>query len=170
MGVMLDAGSQGLLGQEWVTLQNNHALHERAALALKLATVVLTVALLAVNLPAVVVGVVVVLLWLQEGIFRTTQSRLGQRLLRVEHLIRQGLNLNQGQNPMPEGTSAIEQGTEVVTVGESAAPFQLHSQWMAARPGGLGLLREYALSACRPTVAYPYAVIVLGLAALTVLR
>ncbi len=168
MGVMFDAGSEGLLGQEWVTLQNNHAHHERAALALKLVTVVLTVALLAVNLPAVVVGVVVLLLWLQEGIFRTTQNRLGLRLMQVERLIRQ--NRNQNQSPLPESASSTEQGADVVTRGESAAPFQLHSRWQAARPNSLGLLREYTLSACRPTVAFPYAVIVLGLAALTVFR
>ena len=113
MGVMFEAGALGLLGQEWVTLQNNHAHHERVALALKLATVVLAVVLLVANFPPVVVGVVVLLL---------------------------------------------------------SAPFQLHSQWQAQRTNSLGLLREYALNACRPTVAYPYAVIVLGLAALTVFR
>ena len=52
MGVMFDAGAAGLLSQEWVALRNNHALHERVAMALKSATVVLAVALLAVNLPA----------------------------------------------------------------------------------------------------------------------
>lgn len=166
MGVMFEAGALGLLGQEWVTLQNNHAHHERVALALKLATVVLAVVLLALNLPAVLVGGVVLLLWLQEGIFRTTQSRLGLRLIRVERLIHQC----QHQNLLPDGGSAAEQDLAATFAGKSSAPFQLHSQWQAQRTNSLGLLREYALNACRPTVAYPYAVIVLGLAALTVFR
>ena len=71
-------------------------------------------------------------LWLQDAIVKTFQARLGARLLRVE----QGLR-------------------EV----DTAIGMQLHSDWMAARPGGIGLLREYALSALRPTVAFPYAVL-----------
>lgn len=125
-----------LLGQEWMTLQNNHEHYERGALALKAVTVVLAFALLAVNLPVLVVGLVVSALWLQEGIYRTSQSRLGQRLLVLEGLIRGD---------------------------ESDAPFQLHTQWQAARPGVWGLLREYIANALRPTVAYPYAVLILGL-------
>ncbi len=125
-----------LLGQEWMTLQNNHEHYERGALALKVMTVVLAFALLAVNLPVLVVGLVVSALWLQEGIYRTSQSRLGQRLLVLEGLIRGD---------------------------ESDAPFQLHTQWQAARPGVWGLLREYIANALRPTVAYPYAVLILGL-------
>jgi len=34
---------------------------------------------------------------------------------------------------------------------------QLHSEWAAQRPGVIGLLAGYAASACRPTVAFPYA-------------
>jgi hypothetical protein len=51
----------------------------------------------------------------------------------------------------------IEQG---VKTGEGVA-FQLHSEWLASRSGMLGLLREYAVSALRPTVAFPYAVLLL---------
>lgn len=44
------------------------------------------------------------------------------------------------------------------------AAMQLHSEWLRTRPRGLGLLQEYAASACRPTVAFPYvALIVLTL-------
>jgi hypothetical protein len=131
------------LGQEWIALQNNHEYYERGALALKVVTVVFAFALLAVNLPALVVALVVAALWLQEGIYRTSQSRLGQRLLVLEGSIR---------------------GTE------SAVPFQLHTQWQAVRPGVRGLLREYVGNALRPTVAYPYVVVILGLFAVYVLR
>jgi hypothetical protein len=127
------------LGQEWITLQNNHEHYERGALALKVTTVVFAFALLAVNLPALIVALVVLALWLQEGIYRTSQSRLGQRLQVLEGLIR-----------------SKEPGT----------PFQLHTQWQAARPGVGGLLREYVRNALRPTVAYPYVVLLLGLLAL----
>jgi hypothetical protein len=131
------------LGQEWTTLQNNHEHYERGALALKVVTVVFAFALLAVNLPALIVASVVAALWLQEGIYRTSQSRLGQRLLVLESLI---------------------------SGNESAVPFQLHTQWQAARPGVGGLLREYVGNALRPTVAYPYVVLIFGLLAVYVLR
>ena len=131
------------LGQEWMTLQNNHEHYERGALALKLVSVVLAFALLAVNLPAPIVACVVAALWLQEGIYRTSQSRLGARLLVLERLIRGD---------------------------ESGMPFQLHTQWQAARPGVGGLLREYLSNAGRPTVAYSYVVLLLGLLALYLLR
>ncbi len=124
------------LGQEWMTLQNNHEHYERGALQLKLVTVVFAFALLAVNLPALIVAVVVAALWLQEGIYRTSQSRLGQRLMVLEGLIK---------------------------TNESGLPYQLHTQWQAARPGVGGLLREYLGNAMRPTVAYPYVVLLLGL-------
>ncbi|HEY1089529.1 MAG TPA: hypothetical protein VGE47_00415 [Burkholderiaceae bacterium] len=46
----------------------------------------------------------------------------------------------------------IEQGAD--------AAMQLHSEWAASRPGGLALLAQYARSACRPTVAFPYFVLI----------
>lgn len=131
------------LSQEWTTLQNNHEHYECCALALKLATFVFAFALLAVNLPTLIVALVVAALWLQEGIYRTSQSRLGQRLLVLENLIK-------GKEP--------------------GMPFQLHTQWLAARPGVGGLLREYLNNALRPTVAYPYAVLILGLLVLYLVR
>jgi len=67
-------------------------------------------------------------LWVQEAILKTFQARLGVRLERVEQMLREG----------------------------SGLAMQLHSEWLAARPQALSLLREYALSACRPTVAFPY--------------
>ncbi len=131
------------LAQEWTTLQNNQEHYERGALALKVATVVFAFALLAVNLPVPIVAIVVAALWLQEGIYRTSQSRLGQRLLVLEGLLR-------GAQP--------------------GVPFQLHSDWQASRPGVGGLLREYAGNALRPTVAYPYVVLIMGLLALYLIR
>ena len=131
------------LGQEWMTLQNNHEHYERGALQLKLVTVVFAFALLAVNLPALIVALVVAALWLQEGIYLTSQSRLGARLLALEGLIRGD---------------------------ESAVPFQLHTEWQAARPSAGGLLREYLSNALRPTVAYPYIALLVGLIALYLVR
>ena len=137
-----------LLGQEWTTLQNNHEQYERGGLLLKVVAVVLTAAGAGLGFDALLVGGMVALLWVQEGIYRTFQSRIGARILRVEALVRDG-GLHAGETPLagaPDGPA-----------------FQLHSEWLATRQGVAGLLAEYARSACRPTVAFPYALIVLGL-------
>jgi hypothetical protein len=69
------------------------------------------------------------LLWLQEAVLKTFQARLGGRLLTVEAAVRSG---------------------------SDATPMQLHSDWLATRPGGAAMLGQYLKSALRPTVALPY--------------
>jgi hypothetical protein len=129
--------SKTLLGQEWQTLQDNHEQHERNALCIKLACLALCLVGLALRAPPVWIGITVLLCWGQEGIYKTYQSRLAERLLRIEALLGQ---------PEPEQPA-----------------MQLHSEWTASRPGSIGLIVSYALSACRPTVAFPYLPIVLML-------
>jgi hypothetical protein len=117
------------LQQEWLLLQKQQEHYEFSALALKALAVLLLAFDASLLMPLLAV------LWLQEAIVKTFQSRLGARLLRVE----QGLR-------------------DVATV---VPPMQLHSDWQTIRPGGAALLHEYALSVCRPTVAFPYAVLIL---------
>ncbi|MBB1077338.1 hypothetical protein HUU62_23305 [Rhodoferax sp. 4810] len=126
-----------LLAQEWTTLQNNHEWHERSALLIKLVSVVLCAMAWAVELRPWLVGALVGMLWLQEAILKTWQARLADRLMLIE--------------------AAFQH-----TAPDSDAPFQLHSQWQAQRPGLAGLLADYSRSALRPTVAFPY-VVLLGL-------
>lgn len=135
------------LGQEWITLQNNHEQYERGGLLIKLASLVLTAMGIALGLDNLLVAALVALLWAQEGIYRTFQSRLGGRILRVESLIRQGAS-----GAGLSGAGSVPQGLA----------YQLHSEWLAGRKGGLELVAEYARSACRPTVAFPHALILLG--------
>ncbi len=129
-----------VLGQEWRTLQNNYEQYEKSALLIKLTAIVLCVAGLSLARYELLTSAVILILWVQEAIFRTYQSRLGVRILRVESLINQSAQI--------EGVA-----------------FQLHSDWLRTRPGAVGLLVEYAASALKPTVAFPYAVLFIGLAA-----
>lgn len=126
-----------LLCQEWQTLQNNHEQHERNALLIKLTSLTLCLGGLALSLPLLWIGFAVLLCWGLEGIFKTYQARLSERLLRIEALF---------NKPQP-----------------SDMPMQLHAEWAANRPGGVALIAGYALSACRPTVAFPYLPILLML-------
>jgi len=127
---------QHALAQEWTTLQNNHEAQERNALWLKLVAVLVVAGTWMMDLVPLLGAALVLVLWLQEAILKTWQHRLAERLLVIEAMFTQG----------PQCTDA---------------PFQLHSQWQAQRPGLSGLLAEYGRSALRPTVAYPYAVLCL---------
>lgn len=121
--------------QEWITLQEQHEAYERSGLSIKLLAVVLVAAAgFWTSLSAPLVAVLVLVLWTQEAIMKTWQARLGLRLLTVEAALG-------GQ-----ATSATQ-------------PFQLHTQWQGQRAGIATLLLEYAKSALRPTVAFPYAVL-----------
>lgn len=121
------------LQQEWATLQNNIEHYEHSALWLKLAAS----GLLLIPLQLPLQAALLLILWLQEGVFRTSQARLGDRVVAIEQLIRSG-------------------------EGDAGKACQLHSEWLAQRPGTFGLLQEYARSALRPTVAFPYPLLLLA--------
>ena len=126
-----------LLGQEWQTLQQCHEQHEKNALLIKLVSVALCVVGLGLRIPMVWLACSVMLLWAQEAIFKTYQSRIADRLLQVELLLAQAAPVQ--------------------------PPMQLHTEWIAGRPSLVGLVKSYAISACKPTVAFPYApMLVLG--------
>jgi hypothetical protein len=119
-------------GHEWAVLQDNHEQYEKTSLLIKLGGVVLFVACLVLSLDMLTSLLLLLLLWIQEAVLRTSQSRLGVRILRIEQLIAQA----------------------------AAAPaYQLHTEWQATRPGIAGLLAEYGKNMLRPTVAFPYAVL-----------
>jgi hypothetical protein len=124
------------LGHEWATLQNNHEQYERSSLLIKLGGIALLLACTAMQLDATTTGLLLLVMWVQEGIFRTCQSRLGARILRIERLLKQA-------SP------------------ESSAGYQLHSEWQVSRPGFGGLLAEYGKSIARPTVAFPHVLLIL---------
>lgn len=127
------------MAQEWATLQNNHEAQERNALAIKLLAVLLVATSWVTGLELLLAASLVAVLWLQEAILKTWQGRLAERLLLIE--------------------AALERGPQ-----DAQAPFQLHQQWLAQRPHLTGLLAEYGRSALRPTVAYPYVVLLALLA------
>lgn len=118
---------------EWAVLQNNIEQYERHALWVKIIAVALAAQLgwLGWPLPG---AALVAVLWLQEAIFRTSQSRLGDRILALER-------------------------------GGGTAAHMLHTDWQTRRPGTAGLIKEYLAQSLRPTVAFPYPVLVVILLA-----
>lgn len=128
------------LGREWRTLQDNHEQYEKLALAVKLLAVALCFVTFAVPVDVLLSCAVLMVLWVQEALLRTSQGRLGERLLRIESLLQQ-----------PEGMSGAN----------GAGAYALYSSWHASRPGTATLLAEYLRHAQRPTVAFPYIALLL---------
>lgn len=131
--------STPLLAQEWLALRQDHERHESMALWIKLGAVVLCFVTLAVAIDLLLAACLVLVLWLQEAILRTAQSRIATRLLQAEALMRQAAS-------------------------QTADAFQLHTQWLATRGSTGALLLEYLKNGCRPTVAFPYGVLLVLLA------
>jgi hypothetical protein len=121
------------LGHEWATLQQDHERHERTAAGIKIAAVVVTAAGF-VAVPEWASVLLLGALWIQEAMLRTVQGRLGDRLLLVEALL--------AKTPAPAGEA-----------------YRFHTAWNAQRGGVVSLLVEYLRSAFRPTVLFPYPVL-----------
>ncbi|WP_440905289.1 hypothetical protein ACMZOO_02810 [Catenovulum sp. SX2] len=117
---------------EWQTLQQAYDKYEFGSLAIKLLAVILTFVGLITNMQVCLLLAVVAILWLQDGIWKTFQSRFEVRLLQIE------------QNP--------------------CAP-AFNTEWQKQRPGVFGLVKAYLCNSLKPTVMYPYIVLlaVIGL-------
>ena len=146
------AERQGL-EQEWLLLQQQCEEYERYSLLIKLFSFLLFSAfLLAGELAGktgTVVLVILLMVWLQDAIWKTFQSRIVPRLLQLEQAIHP---LNVGAHVQPDTTA-----------------FQFNTHYMQSRPSQIGLIREYALQAIRPTVAFPHALLVFMACVLIVL-
>ena len=119
---------------EWCLLQNQFDSYEKHSLYVKLLSV--TVLLMAEMSDGVSIFVVLLLmvLWLQDAIWKTFQSRIEIRLLQIEKYISE------------------ESETSV---------FQFNSEFQRVRLSGLSLINEYICQSIRPTVAFPYVVLIL---------
>lgn len=120
---------------EWQEVHLSIERYEGAALWLKLSAVLLVVFYLTSALGTLWCLLLLFVLWLMEGIWRTSQLRLVTRIENLEAL--------------------LASDTDVRNV-----PFQLYREFAASRGSVGALLGEYVGNALRPTVAYPYGVIV----------
>jgi hypothetical protein len=131
----MNSTTQTLLSQEWQTLHQDHERYDRYGLLIKLTAALACLLTIALTMNLLLALAFVLVLWLQEGIWRTVQARTSARLLVIERILKDPTN---------------------------HAAMQFYSEWEASRPGTKGLIKEYLHNAVRPTVAYPY-VILLGL-------
>ena len=133
------------LQQEWIVLHQGHEHYEHFALLIKM----LAIALVSVGYflfsNSFVLILLVLVLWGQESIWKTYQGRTAARLIALEEAMLHA-DVNAGRN-----------GTEP----QSLKGFQFYSDWQANRGTNTGLVGEYLSYARKPTVAFPYLLLLL---------
>ncbi len=70
-----------LHSQEWKILHQDHERYDRYALLIKLTAVIACLLSIGLALNFFFGAILILVLWLQEGIWRTVQARTGERLL-----------------------------------------------------------------------------------------
>ena len=122
------------LQQQWITLHNNVEKSESLTLILKMLAVLVLVSGLIAKLSVIIIVLLLLVIWLQEGIWKTFQSRTELHLLAIEKA--------SSDNDENFGLS-------------------FYSKWNDSRPGFKTLIFQYISNSLRPTVAYPYVVLLL---------
>jgi len=132
----IDGVSKSNFQDEWMILHGDIEKYEKFSLVIKLVSVLASVFSVALVDSEWIAVTVILVLWLQDGIWKTFQKRLETRIIFVEQKLKNKSDRNH-------------------------TAFQLYSQWGDKRQGVVGLVKEYLLNSLKPTVAYPYAFLVL---------
>ncbi len=128
----METSTSNLLNEEWQILHQDYERYDRYSLLIKLAAILSSLIVIGLTIHLWIALIFILVLWLQEGIWRTVQTRTSERLLALEQLIKRD---------------------------DQKAAMQFYSDWQATRRGTTGLIKEYMRNALRPTVAYPYTVL-----------
>jgi len=143
--VNLNEEKPSLFIQEWSILHNDHEKYERYSLLIKLSSVFVSLVAVIFEIPLIIAIFFVGIVWLQDGIWKTFQSRMSDRILLIERYIKEQASRN----------------TDEVA-------FQFYSGWEKSPKGTKRLLGEYIRNSIRPTVAYPYIILILLLVAVSI--
>ena len=127
------------LTKEWQELHNSIESYEHLSLLIKLLAISLTVLLITFTEINHITLLVLAVLWLQEGIWRTYQARTTSRIVLIERYL----------TPIKENDNSL-------TDENSTVAFQFYSQWNENRAGSVALIKEYIQNSIKPTVIYPY--------------
>lgn len=123
------------LQNEWVIIHGDIEKYEKFSLVIKLVSISLSLLSIAYSINEWLSVSFILVLWLQDAIWKTFQKRMEARIVCIE----------QELQASPENASNA---------------FQLYSQWSEQRHGISGLIKEYLSSAAKPTVAYPYSILI----------
>lgn len=127
------------LQSEWCLLQNQFDSYEKYSLIIKLFSIAVLVTTLQLSSFTALLVIILLVLWLQDSIWKTFQGRIELRLLQIEKSLKESHSEDQS----------------------GVLPCQFNTEYLKQRPGVTGLIKEYCRQALRPTVAFPHFVLVL---------
>ena len=119
---------------EWRLLQNQFDSYEKHSLYIKLLSIIAVLVVEIMDAVNIFIVLALVVLWLQDAIWKTFQSRTEPRLLQVE---------------------------KYISEKSEASAFQFNSEYQRTRLYGVSLISEYLRQSIRPTVAFPHIVLIL---------
>ncbi len=125
------------LSQEWRILQAQSDLYETHSLWIKLICLMIFSSALLLDKISFIFIIIIAIFWLQDAIWKTFQSRIEPRLLQIE--------------------AAFNTSQETIKI----SAYQFNSEYLAHRSSGLSLIKEYLIQALRPTIAYPYLLLII---------
>jgi len=121
------------LQNEWAIIHRDIESYARFSLLIKLVSILICTLAIVFSIKTFSSIFIILVLWLQDGIWKTFQQRLENRILLIESNI---------QNKRDDN------------------PFQLYSEWKNKRLKNILLIKEYCFNSLKPTIAYPYAVLI----------
>ncbi len=132
--------SKPLLLKQWQILHICHENYEQYALIIKLFAIACTVVAISLSVSLLLSLFLLSIVWLQEAIWKTYQSRLAQAIMLIEEKM---------TCKDAEDNNKLEQ------------PYLLYTQWQLKRPNNKQLIKEYIVNSIKPTVIYPYLPLIL---------
>ncbi|AEP28687.1 hypothetical protein [Brumicola nitratireducens] len=130
---MLESQKSPLL-TEWVTLQNQCDAFEKLSLGIKLLAVLLASLFSITLIHPEIILVLNSILWVQDAVWKTFQSRFSERLLQIESSL---------------------------SSSQSDSSIQFNTAWEAKPRGIVFLVSEYLRHLAKPTVVFPHLVLIL---------
>ena len=113
----------------WKYLHSDIERYEKWSLIIKLTTISTVLIAYGLSINVLIIVIFILIFWLQDAIWKTYQARLSEHVIYVEK------------------HASDEQ------------MYSLYSHYEANRPGGAALIVEYLKTALRPTVAFPYSIL-----------
>ena len=127
------------MANEWSLLQNQFDSYEKYSLLIKLFSIGFVGCIYFSGNLNLVALFLLLILWLQDSIWKTFQSRIETRLLQLENYL-------SSAHPLEN---------------INGKAYQFNSLHLQSRPSSIGLVSEYFRQAIRPTIAFPYAILLL---------
>ena len=119
---------------EWCLLQNQFDSYEKYSLTIKLFAITLLSTAFILNTLTIFILILLIILWVQDAIWKTFQSRIETRLLQLEKDI----------------------ANEHSSANKTKKAYQFNSLYLLNRPSNIALINEYLRQAIRPTIAFPH--------------